>query len=206
MNKIKIIIIAALSVVLVVLAVLGVRYSDKILPENTQSEKTQNTAEETGTTEVPTTLKPFVEAQTEILTPTTARPSPYITTERYDENASRLSQESGWKENDLTLGLPKIKTGSLSTVNYVSDKGRRTVIRIDSFDYNSYLNYVEKLEAAGFADNNGKAHIPETAPSTVAMFYSSFDGERSFGVYWYGNQSSAGFDCEIVISDYDQAQ
>ena len=65
---------------------------------------------------------------------------------------------------------------------------------------------LKKLEKAGFKDNNSHAHIPQNAPSTVAMFYSKFDGERSFGVYWYGDSSSAGFDCEIVISDYDQAK
>ncbi len=205
MNKAKIIIIAALTVVLVVLAVLGIRYSDKILPENTTGEGTQS-KEETGAATEMGTLKPFVEAQTQILNETTTKPQTVYYTERYDEHASRLSQESGWKDNDLTQGLPKIKTGSVSTVNYISDKGRRTVIRIDNFDYTSYLNYIEKLEKSGFADNNGGAHIPENAPATVAMFYNRFDGNRSFGVYWYGSQSAAGFDCEIVISDYDQAK
>ena len=204
MAKTRIIIIAAFAVVLVVLAVLGVRYSDKILPETTQSADTQSkeeaTPKETGT------IVPLVEAQTEIINETTTKPQTVYYTERYDENATLLSQESGWKDNDLTQGLPKIKTGSVSTVNYISDKGRRTVIRIDSFDYTSYLNYIKKLEKAGFADNNGGKHIPENAPSTVAMFYSRYDGERSFGVYWYGAQSAAGFDCEIVISDFDQAK
>ncbi len=204
MAKTRIIIIAAFAVVLVVLAVLGVRYSDKILPETTQSADTQSkeeaTPKETGT------IVPLVEAQTEIINETTTKPQTVYYTERYDENATLLSQESGWKDNDLTQGLPKIKTGSVSTVNYISDKGRRTVIRIDSFDYTSYLNYIKKLEKAGFADNNGGKHIPENAPSTVAMFYSRYDGERSFGVYWYGTQSAAGFDCEIVISDFDQAK
>ena len=205
MNKTKIIILAALAVVLAVLAVLGVRYSDKFLPETTMSEDTQS-KEETATAKETGTIVPLVEAQTQILNETTTKPQTVYYTERYDENATRLSQESGWKDNDLTIGLPKIKTGSVSTVNYISDKGRRTVIRIDSFDYASYLNYIEKLEKAGFADNNGGKHIPESAPATVAMFYNRFDGSRSFGVYWYGSESAAGFDCEIVISDYDQAK
>ena len=201
MNKKKIIIATAV-IIAALLAVIGFRYRDKLIPDT----QTAITTEETGTTQTPTTIKPLVEAQTQILTPTTVKPPAGFTTERYDENASRLSQESGWKDNDLTIGLPKIKTGSLSTVNYISDKGRRTVIRIDTFDYNSYLNYIEKLEDAGFTDNNNRKHIPQNAPATVAMFYNRFDGNRSFGVYWYGNQSSAGFDCEIVISDYDQAK
>ncbi len=205
MNKTKIIIVAALAVVLVVLAVLGVKYADKLLPETTTSENTYS-KENAGTTQEYTTIKPFVEAQTQIVNETTTKLQTGFHTERYDENATRLSQESGWRDNDLTQGLPKIKTGSVSTVNYISDKGRRTVIRIDNFDYTSYLNYISKLEKAGFADNNAGAHIPKNAPSTVAMFYSRFDGERSFGVYWYGAQSAAGFDCEIVISDFDQAK
>lgn len=203
MTKTRIIIIAALVVVLAVLAALGVRYSDKFLPENTHSQSTEETA---APSREYTTLQPLVEAQTQVINETTSKPQTVFYTERYDENATRLSQESGWKDNDLTLDLPKIKTGDVSTVNYISDKGRRTVIRIDNFDYVSYLNYIKKLEKAGFADNNGGKHIPESAPATVAMFYNRFDGERSFGVYWYGAQSSAGFDCEIVISDFDQAK
>lgn len=205
MTKTKIIIISALVIVLAVLAVLGVRYSDKFLPEAAVSDDTQS-KEETATVKETGTLIPFVEAQTQILNETTTKPQTVYYTERYNENASRISQESGWRDNDLTQGLPKIKTGSVSTVNYISDKGRRTVIRIDTFDYSSYLNYIKKLENAGFADNNGGAHIPDSAPATIAMFYSRFDGSRSFGVYWYGAQSVAGFDCEIVISDYDQAK
>ena len=208
MTKTKKIIVAAVAFIAAAMILLGIRYSDKFLPDN-------GTSEDTGTTVVDfdnlsagdyTTIKPFADAQTEILTPTTVKAPGYITTERYDEHATRLSEENGWKDNELTDGLPKIKTGKVSTVNYISDKGRRTVIRIYSFDYNSYLNYIEKLEKAGFKDNNSHAHIPQNAPSTVAMFYSKFDGERSFGVYWYGDSSSAGFDCEIVISDYDQAK
>lgn len=200
----KKIIIAAVVFAVAVTAVLGIRFSDKLFPPP-GGEETQST-EETGTAPVYETLEPFVEAQTQVMTPTTAKPQTAPHTKRYEENASRISQESGWRDNDLTQGIPKIKTGSVSTVNYVSDKGRRTVIRIDTFDYASYLNYIGSLEKAGFTDNNGRAHIPQSAPSTVAMFYSRFDGSRSFGVYWYGSQSSAGFDCEIVISDYDQAK
>ena len=208
MNKSKKIILVAAVFIAAVLILLGIRYSDKFLPDNGTSEDTGTTTAnfENLTVGDYTTVKPFADAQTEILTPTTTKAPEYITTERYDEHATRLSEESGWKDNSLTDGLPKIKTGKVSTVNYISDKGRRTVIRIDSFDYDSYLNYIEKLEKAGFADNNSRKHIPQTAPSTVAMFYSKFDGERSFGVYWYGDSSSAGFDCEIVISDYDQAK
>ena len=208
MTKTKKIIVAAVAFIAAALILLGIRYSDKFLPDNGTSEDTGTTTANFDNLTVGdyTTIKPFADAQTEILTPTTVKAPGYITTERYDEHATRLSEENGWKDNELTDGLPKIKTGKVSTVNYISDKGRRTVIRIDSFDYNSYLNYIEKLEKAGFKDNNSHAHIPQNAPSTVAMFYSKFDGERSFGVYWYGDSSSAGFDCEIVISDYDQAK
>ena len=198
MNKTKRIIIgcAAAAVAVACIAV-GARFMPKKAAETPTEETTEKYEY--------TTLVPFAPAQTEILTPTTTRPLPELTT-RYEENASRLSEEQGWKGNDLTLGLPEIRSGSVSTVNYVTDKGNRTVIRIDSFDYNSYLNYIQRLEEAGFTDNNGKAHIPSAAPSTVAMFYSRFDGSRSFGVYWYGSDSDAGFDCEIVVSDYDQAK
>ena len=206
MNKTKKIVVAAAVFIAVALILLGIRYSDKFLLDNVLSEDTITTKAQQIYADPPPTVKPFADAQTEILTETTAKAPDYITTERYDEHATRLSEENGWKDNNLTEGIPKIKTGKVSTVNYISDKGRRTVIRIDSFNYDSYLNYIEKLEDAGFADNNGRKHIPQTAPSTVAMFYSRFDGERSFGVYWYGDSSSAGFDCEIVISDYDQAK
>ena len=208
MNKAKRVTIVAIAVIATVLIFLGVRYSDKLLPNNDTSEDTVTTTANFDNLTVGdyTTIKPYVDSQTEILTASTTHVPDYITTERYDEHAPRLSEENGGKDNSLTDGIPKIKTGKVSTINYVSDKGRRTVIRIDSFDYDSYLNYIGKLEVAGFADNNSRKHIPPTAPSTVAMFYSKFDGERSFGVYWYGDSSSAGFDCEIVISDYDQAK
>ena len=193
----KIIIGSAVAAVAVAGIFCGIRFAP-------QKQSEQPTNEPTTKYEY-TTLVPFAPAQTEILTPTTVKPRPEFTT-RYEENASRLSEEKGWKTNDLTLGLPEIRTGSVTTVNYVTDKGNRTVIRIDSFSYESYLNYVLRLEEAGFTDNNGRAHIPADAPSTVAMFYSRFDGSRSFGVYWYGDDSDAGFDCEIVVSDYDQAK
>ncbi len=180
-----------------VLVFLGVRF----LPRKGGG---ADVTEESTTKYEYTTLVPFAQAQTEILTPTTVKLQNEFTT-HYEENASRLSQKKGWQDNDLTAGLPKIRTGEVSTVDYVTDKGRRTVIRIDVFGYNSYLNYIAQLEAAGFTDNNGKAHIPSAEPSTVAMFYSRFDGNRSFGVYWYGVESEAGFNCEIVICNYDQA-
>ena len=198
MNKTKKIIIGcAVAAVAVAGAVIGAKF----VPKKTAEPTTEAT---TAKYEY-TTLEPFAPAQTEILNTTTAKPLNEATT-KYKENASRLSESKGWRTNDLTLGLPEIRTGSVSTVDYVTDKGNRTVIRIDSFSYESYLNYVQKLEESGFTDNNGRAHIPSAAPSTVAMFYSKFDGNRSFGVYWYGNESDAGFDCEIVVSDYDQAK
>lgn len=193
----KIIAVCA-AVLAAVLVFLGVKF----LPG--RSEPYSPETEESSTKYEYTTLVPFAPAQTEILTPTTVKLQ-YEHTTRYEENASRLSQKKGWQDNDLTMGLPKIRTGDVSTVEYITDKGRRTVIRIDVFGYGSYLNYIDQLEAAGFADNNGRAHIPSSAPSTVAMFYSRFDGSRSFGVYWYGAESDAGFNCEIVICDYDQA-
>lgn len=193
----KKIVVVCVAVLAAVLVFLGVRFGPGI------GGGTDVTEEPTTKYEY-TTLVPFAQAQTEILTPTTVKMQNEFTT-RYEENASRLSQKTGWQDNDLTAGMPKIRTGEVSTVEYVTDKGRRTVIRIDVFDYNSYLNYIAQLESAGFTDNNGKAHIPYAAPSTVAMFYSRFDGNRSFGVYWYGAESDAGFNCEIVICDYDQA-
>lgn len=198
MDKTKKIIIGCVAAAAAVACVVvGIKFAPK--------ETAEPTTQETTTKYEYTTVEPFAPAQIEILTPTTAKVQPEFTT-RYEENASRLSEEKGWKGNDLTLGLPEIRSGSVSTVNYVTNKGNRTVIRIDTFSYESYLGYVQRLEEAGFADNNGRAHIPAEAPSTVAMFYSKFDGSRSFGVYWYGSDSDAGFDCEIVISDYDQAK
>ncbi len=193
----KIIAVCA-AVLAAVLVFLGVKF----LPDRSEPDAPET--EESSTKYEYTTLVPFAPAQTEILTPTTVKPH-YEHTTRYEENASRLSQKKGWQDNDLTMGLPKVRSGDVSTVEYVTDKGGRTVIRIDVFGYGSYLNYIDQLEAAGFADNNGRAHIPSSAPSTVAMFYSRFDGRRSFGVYWYGAESDAGFNCEIVICDYDQA-
>lgn len=216
MNKTKIIIIVTTLVVAAALIVLGVKFAGK--PDDITTTAAQNTTAtaDTVTVENYTTLKPFVDSQIEIIPPTTTSSTQATTvnpqspttahTERYDEHATQLDSASGWKDNELTAGLPKISTSGISTINYVSDKGYRTVIRIQNFDYNSYLTYIDRLESAGFKDNNNRAHIPSTAPSTVAMFYSKFDGERSFGVYWYGNSSSAGFDCEIVVCDYDQAK
>jgi len=212
MNKTKIIIIASALIVVSVLIVLGIKLAGKSEPGGTTEPATTTAAQNTTvdfnnlTVGDYTTIKPFVDAQTQVLTPTTTKPSVTVTTEAYKEHASRIDSANGWKDDELTAGLPKIRTTGISTVNFVTDKGNRTVIRINSFDYNSYLAYIDKLEAAGFTDNSSRAHIPETAPSTVAMFYSKYDGERSFGVYWYGDKSAAGFDCEIVISNYDQAK
>ena len=218
MNKTKIVIIASAVVAVAVLTVLGIKFAGKSEADVTTDTATTTAAQNTTVdfNNLPigdyTTLKPFVDAQTEILTPTTAKPPVSATnkvpegTIEHEEHASRIDSSNGWQDNELTEGLPKVRTNGVSTVNFVTDKGNRTIIRINSFDYSSYLDYIDKLEAAGFTDNNNRAHIPSTAPSTVAMFYSKYDGERSFGVYWYGASSSAGFDCEIVISNYDQAK
>lgn len=218
MSKTKIIIIASAVVAVAVLTVLGIKFAGKSEPGGTTEPATTTAAQNTTvdfnnlTVGDYTTIKPFVDAQTEILTPTTSKApvSSVIgvpeTTKEHEEHATRVDSVNGWKDNELTEGLPKIRTSGISTFNDVTDKGNRTIIRINNFDYSSYLDYVDKLEAAGFTDNNNRAHIPSTAPSTVAMFYSKYDGERSFGVYWYGDSSSAGFDCEIVISNYDQAK
>lgn len=226
MSKTKTIIIISAVIVAAALVVLGVKFASKPA-DNSATENVTSTAVQTNanisvdvTGENYTTLKPFVDSQIEEIPPTSATTeqssttAPFVdtqtqapaTTEAYDEHATQIDVANGWKDNDLTADLPKINSSGISTYNYVSDKGYRTVIRIQNFDYNSYLTYIDRLEDAGFKDNNNRAHIPATAPSTVAMFYSKFDGERSFGVYWYGNSSSAGFDCEIVISDYDQAK
>lgn len=218
MSKTKIIIIAFAVIVVSVLTVLGIKFAGKSETDVTTDTATTTAAQNTTvdfnnlTVGDYTTIKPFVDAQTEILTPTTAK-TPVSATDKvpegtieHEEHATRVDSINGWKDNELTEGLPKIRTSGISTFNDVTDKGNRTIIRINNFDYSSYLDYVDKLEAAGFTDNNNRAHIPDTAPSTVAMFYSKFDGKRSFGVYWYGDKSSAGFDCEIVISNYDQAK
>ena len=211
MSKTKIIIIVAAVIVAAALAVVGIKFANK--PAGNEAE--QATTAQTSTTKTAnsmpieigdyTTLKPFVDSQTEVLTPTTTMPSVTVTTEAYEEHATQIDSANGWKDDALTDGLPKLRVAGISTLNYVTDKGNRTVIRIDNLDYDSYLAYIDKLESAGFADNNNRAHIPATAPSKVAMFYSKYDGKRSFGVYWYGDASQAGFDCEIVIADYDQA-
>ncbi len=224
MSKTKIIIIISAAIVAAALIALGVKFAGKPDDDSTTEAVTTTAAATTqASTTIPTdipigdytTLKPFVDAQTEIIIPDTTVPtttapisnqSSTASPAEEEEHATQIDSANGWKNNDLTLDLPKINASSITTNNYITDKGYRTVIRIENFDYNSYLAYIDRLEDAGFNDNNNRKHIPSTAPETVAMFYSKFDGERSFGVYWHGDKSSAEFDCEIVICDYDQAK
>lgn len=191
------IIIAVAAVAVLVLGFLGVKYSDKFLPElNTSTADTQET----------TTLKPFVEAQTEIIGGVTASGEAATTKER--ETAKLISSSTaGWPRDELLNPLPRPDTKKISvSYEYKTAYGRQLIVRFNELSYKDFLKYIKKVEAAGFTDKNNRYHIPDDEPTGTAMFYYSFDGERSFGIYWHGEESLAGFDCEIVICDYDQAK
>lgn len=187
---------------------------------NDTSEETNTSATETTTEyrtyttrEGETTVKPFVEAQTLIITeaPTSettlqTEALPNETTVRQTEvPVSNVQQK--WKDNALLSALPEPDAANVSSVNeFKSERGIRTVVRFDNFTYEDFLGFVNDLEAAGFKDNNNRYHIPEQAPQGTAMFYYSYDGNFSFGIYWRGSGSASGQGCELVICNYDQAQ
>ena len=124
MTKTKKIIIAAVAFIAAAMILLGIRYSDKFLPDNAVSEDTDTTTAQLTYADPPPTLKPFADAQTEILTPTTVKAPNYITTERYDEHATRLSEENGWKDNELTEDEQKAAEKSIQDL---TDKYIKTV-------------------------------------------------------------------------------
>lgn len=211
--KTKIFIVGVI-VLVILLVFVGVRYSDKILPEggtitaDTQETTTEKATEkESGTAdEEKTTKAPFVEAQTQIISGETTASAESTTKEKPTAQLVTGTVKS-WPKDEVLSGIPKPDTLKISeTLEYKTDKGKRFIIRFESFSYGEFLDYVERLESAGFADNNNRYHIPEAEPTGTAMFYYSYDGERSFGVYWHGTKSMAGFDCEIVVCDYDQAK
>ena len=207
------ILIGGIAVLVILLVFVGVRYGDKFLPEagtttaDTQELTTDEVSEKESTTAdaEKTTKAPFVEAQTQIISAET-RPTEAATKEKSTAQLVTSAVKS-WPKDETLNGIPKPDTLKFSqTLEYKTDKGKRFIIRFDSFSYGEFLAYVERLEAAGFADNNDRYHIPDGEPSGTAMFYYSYEGERSFGVYWHGEESMAGFDCEIVVCDYDQAK
>ena len=207
------ILIGGIAVLVILLVFVGVRYGDKFLPEagtttaDTQELTTDEVSEKESTTadEEKTTRTPFVEAQTQIISGKTTASAESTTKEKPTAQLVTGTVKS-WPKDEVLSGIPKPDTLKISqTLEYKTDKGKRFIIRFDSFSYGEFLAYVERLEAAGFADNNDRYHIPDGEPSGTAMFYYSYDGERSFGVYWHGEESMAGFDCEIVVCDYDQA-
>ena len=206
--------IVGVVVLVILLVFVGVRYSDKILPDlGTTSADTQETTTEEASAEVSTTAPeekttraPFVEAQTQIISGKTTVASETTTNEKPTAQLVTGTVKE-WPNNEVLSGIPKPDTLKISeTLEYKTDKGKRFIIRFESFSYSEFLDYVERLESAGFADNNNRYHIPEAEPTGTAMFYYSYDGERSFGVYWHGKESMAGFDCEIVVCNYDQAK
>ncbi len=149
-----------------------------------------------------TTRKPFVEAQTEIIS---GESEALQATER--ETELFVQEINSWPKHSLLDGVPKVSYRKIrNAVEYKTSRGTRYLISLENFSYSEYLSYLKKLEKAGFNDYNSRANVPEAEPRDVAMFYYSFDGERSFGVYWYGEESQAGVDCQIVICDYDQAK
>ncbi len=154
-----------------------------------------------------TTVKPFVEAQTQIITsaPSTKKPeSAEPTAEKVTDLLVKTVKS--WPNHALLKGLPKANAEKIKQAyEYKNQNGVRYVVALDNFGYEEYLTYIGRIEAAGFKDNNDRANIPSSAPNDVAMFYSKFDGERSFGIYWHGKDSKAGFDCMLVICDYDMA-
>lgn len=207
------ILIGGIAVLVILLVFVGIRYGDKFLPEagtttaDTQELTTDEASEKESTAadEEKTTKAPFVEAQTQIISAET-RPTEAATKEKPTAQLVTGAVKE-WPKDACLNGIPKPDTLKISeSLEYKTDKGKRFIIRFDSFSYGEFLAYVERLENAGFADNNDRYHIPETEPPGTAMFYYSYDGERSFGVYWHGAESMAGFDCEIVVCDYDQAK
>ncbi len=210
--KTKIFIVGVI-VLVILLVFVGVRYSDKLLPDigTTTADTQELTTDETSVKENSTddtqapTKTPFVEAQTQIISAET-RPTEATTKEK---STAQLvtSAVKNWPKDEVLSGIPKPDTLKISeTLEYKTDKGKRFIIRFEKFSYGEFLAYVERLESAGFADNNDRYHIPDAEPTGTAMFYYSYDGVRSFGVYWHGTESMAGFDCEIVVCDYDQAK
>lgn len=209
--KTKKIIIAAAAVIVAALAFLGIRYWDEFMPSlgetsaDTQSEPETTTAQIT-TKEGDTTIKPFVEAKTEIITTAAAAQEKESTTKQ-PETAQLMGERPVWPTNEVFEGLPSPAKKLISNVQeYKTEKGRRFVIRLNKFSYSEFLSYLDEVEKAGFSDKNSRANVPEEEPAAIAMFYSAFDGERSFGIYWHGEESRAEFDCEIVVCDYDQAK
>ncbi len=207
--KTKKIIIAAVAVIAIVLIFLGIRYRDKFIPPvGETSYDTQSTAEsataEITTKEGGTTMKPFVEAKTEIIT--TAAQMQELTTKQ-PETAQLMGERPVWPSDKIFEGLPSPAKKLISNAQeFKTEKGKRFVIRLNKFSYREFLNYLDDIEKAGFNDKNSRANVPDDEPSSVAMFYSAFDGTRSFGIYWHGDESRAAFDCEIVVCDYDQAK
>lgn len=200
------IIFAAIAVIVIVLAFLGIRYWDKFFPP--AGVTTHETESTDASTQETTTVKPFVEAQTEIITtaaPTTAKADIQPTTER--ETAIFMGEKPQWPADKTVDGIPAPAKRHISNAQeFKTEKGKRFVIRLNSFSYREFLDYIKEIESAGFTDKNSRANIPESEPDSVAMFYSAFDGSRSFGIYWYGEKSKAEFDCEIVVCNYDQSK
>ncbi len=200
--------IAGVIVLVILLVFVGVRYSDKLLPDiGITSADTQETTTLASDKET-TTIKPFVEAKTEIIGGETTAKSEIFTTAKEKETAKLVSSETAkWPKDELVKPLPRLTTAKVTaSYEYKTEHGKRIIIRFNELEYGDYLDYIGKVEKAGFADKNDRYHIPDEAPSDTAMFYHSYDGERSFGIYWHGEDSLAGFDCEIVICDYDQAK
>lgn len=205
------IIIAAVAVIVIVLAFLGIRYWDKFAPTidettyDSQDLSEATTATEYTTKESETTIKPFVEAKTEIITQATSAAETQTT--KQSETAQLLGERPVWPSNEIFDGIPSPAKKRISNMQeYQTEKGKRFVIRLNKFSYSDFLSYIDDVEKAGFKDKNNRANAPEEEPAAVAMFYSSFDGTRSFGIYWHGEESRAEFDCEIVVCDYDQAK
>ena len=206
--------IGGVAVLVILLVFVAIRYGDKFLPDlgtttaDTQELTTEEASEKESTTapEEKTTRAPFVEAQTQVISGETRLTE--VTTKAEKPTAQLVTGTvKAWPKDACLDGIPKPDTLKISeTLEYKTDKGKRFIIRFESFGYSEFLAYVERLESAGFADNNDRYHIPEAEPTGTAMFYYSYDGERSFGVYWHGTESMAGFDCEIVVCDYDQAE
>lgn len=209
------IIIAAIAVIVIVLAFLGIRYWDKFAPpigetnEDTSSETEFVTKAEYTTKEGDTTVKPFVEARTEIITTAAETTAAQVeeTTTKQPETAQLMGERAIWPTDEIFDGIPSPAKKQISNMQeYKTEKGRRFVIRLNKFSYNEFLSYIDKVEKAGFSDKNNRANAPEEEPAAIAMYYSPYDGTRSFGIYWHGEGSHAEFDCEIVVCDYDQAK
>lgn len=117
---------------------------------------------------------------------------------------TRPSAAPSWPTDKFFARVPKCAVAASYVNSYSSAKGTNVVVQFDSMSYDAYLEYLDRLEAAGFKENNSRANVPDTQPEDIAMFFST-NSDICIGVYYYGKSSAAGLDCQIVATDYNPA-